>query len=86
MHLDICHFSTCFVLLIAPEGIEMTINFVNDSLLAELLIAPEGIEILQPSRLLLHQDFLLIAPEGIEIHCYLRKRHIQHPLNRTRRN
>ncbi len=33
-------------LLIAPEGIEIWLNFCNDFMVNILLIAPEGIEIL----------------------------------------
>jgi len=56
----------CF-LLIAPEGIEITVTPLGGAPNKYLLIAPEGIEMIPISDAGNGLMFLLIAPEGIEI-------------------
>jgi len=56
-----------FLLLIAPEGIEIWYRRCRRAAGYKLLIAPEGIEIKKEIRITATETKLLIAPEGIEI-------------------
>ncbi len=59
--------STSVILLIAPEGIEISTCRLLSVKRHVLLIAPEGIEISQQSCRHHTENYLLIAPEGIEM-------------------
>ena len=77
---------TVSLLLIAPEGIEMTTDNSINGRKKQLLIAPEGIEIPLHSCLFPRPLQLLIAPEGIEITIKIFFQNGKMAFNRTRRN
>jgi len=56
-----------FLLLIAPQGIEINKTCKMMVQLMQLLIAPQGIEIMKKADKVEQNVALLIAPQGIEI-------------------